>query len=1135
MDTQNSKSWLKELWSPRLSGLLLVSILLLSVCNLFVTRSLATLKSGDNWVVHREQVRVEIGNVLQLLTDVETAERGYALTVSKQFLEPYNTALPQLPMVVARLRQLISDNPTQLSNETVLEKYLQRQVNHCQRVIQSAEKGDLEAARTLITGGEGKRWMDAVRSITAKMQGEETRLLELRRAGNDQLLHNTQVALWTTDALAIVLLFVIAYSIVRYGARARRSERTLATTLRSVGDAVISTDAAGAVHFMNAVAEHLTGWDQKSARGRPLDEVFHIVNEQTRAAVESPASKVLREGTVVGLANHTVLIARDGTERPIEDSGAPITDGAELVGVVLVFRDATTERAAQRALMHSEERFRAAINAVEGILWTNNAAGEMVGEQPAWAALTGQAESDYQGYGWAKSVHPDDAQPTVDAWNMAVAERKPFFFEHRVRRHDGEWRTFSIRAVPIITENGVILEWVGLHTDITIRKAVQVEQARLVAIVEQSRDFIGYADLAIRPLFLNPAGRRMIGLPDLESVRAAEKIDYFTPQSQAKLLATVLPAVKEDGYWGGELNLRNFATGAAVPVFYTLFAIRDVGAGLIGYGTVTRDLSASKRTAVALRASEARLKAILEAAPVGIVIAEAPSGKIVEGNRQVEEMLGHPLIFSSSVEDYSAWICHHSDGRRVQPHEYPLARAIAGEERPELEVCYERGDGRKIWVRFIGAPIYSDGHITGAIMASLDIDRETRTLQELGRTQQELEARVKTEVRAREAAQAALAHAQRLEALGQLAGGIAHDFNNVLQSVAVGLSLIQKRAQNPDDVRKFARMAGDAAMRGASVTSRLLAFARKSELRAVPISVRPLLENLQEILATTLGANFKTQIEIGLDVSDLQADRAQLDTVMINLAINSRDAMPQGGTLTLSAHAERILSEKAPVVGLKPGEYVRLELVDTGTGMDALTLARASEPFFTTKGPNEGTGLGLAMARGFAQQSGGALAISSTLGQGTTVTLWFPRAIDTQGESAPNAGIAPSVVAALVLVVDDDTLVRELLARELEELGYQTRQAWDGLSALAVLDRGEPVDLLITDYSMPGMNGLVLAQEARQRRPLLPVLLLTGYADANVKLDIENMHDDTVILLRKPLSGDNLAQQTSTLLLASRL
>jgi PAS domain S-box-containing protein len=839
-----------------------------------------------------------------------------------------------------------------------------------------------------------------------------------------------------------------------------------------------------------------------------------------------------------------ILSARAGEEAQVEGLASGADDylakpfsARELLARVRANMQLTQfRRKAIQSIADSEMRFRAAVQAVEGILWTNNAAGEMQGEQPGWAGLTGQTHDAYQGYGWSAAVHPDDTQATIDAWNEAVADRKPFVFEHRVRRHDGAWRIFSVRAIPMMAGDGTIREWVGVHTDITQRRTAEAEQARLAAVVEQSSDFIGFASLDGRAFFVNEAGRQLVGLTGPEGVDGTRVLDYVLPELRPKLTELVLPAVKRDGNWTGELALRHLGTGAAIPALHSVFLVRDRAGAPIGLGMVTRDLTEQKRTEAALRASEARLKAIFETVPVGIVIAEAPSGRIVDGNRQAEAILGHPILFSPDIESYAAWVSYHADGRLVLPQEYPLARAIAGEQRPELEACYQRGDGRQTWVRFIGAPIRApDGRITGGIVASLDIDRETRALQALDRTREELEVRVEEAVRDREVAQARLAHAQRMEALGQLAGGIAHDFNNVLQAVSGGLRLIQRRAEDPDAIRKIARMVMDAADRGASVTARLLTFARKGELRAVAVPTSGLLETLREILASTLGANITIRIDSASENLALQADKAQLETVLVNLAVNARDAMPEGGTLTLAAQWETVADAATHQAGLKPGAYVRLVLSDTGIGMDAATLARATEPFFTTKGPGQGTGLGLAMARGFAQQSGGALVIASTLGGGTEVTLWFPEASAADGH-AETSGIAaaPETLArpARVLVVDDDPMVLEMLARELEALGFETVEASDGLSALARLDRGEKIDLLITDLSMPGMNGALLTREARQRRAALPVMLLTGYADASLTVDLEIMPNEGVVLLRKPVIGRELARHATELLMA---
>ncbi len=393
--------------------------------------------------------------------------------------------------------------------------------------------------------------------------------------------------------------------------------------------------------------------------------------------------------------------------------------------------------------------------------------------------------------------------------------------------------------------------------------------------------------------------------------------------------------------------------------------------------------------------------------------------------------------------------------------------------------------------------------------------------------------RLGEEAHERELTEARLAQAQRMEALGQLAGGIAHDFNNVLQAVIGGLDLIQRRSGEAEVVKRFAIMAADVAQRGATITGRLLAFARRDALRAESVPPLPLLEGLREMLTHTLGVGIVMQVVADQDLPTLLADKGQLETVLVNLAVNARDAMPDGGTLLLAATPEVVLGARLHPAGLRPGSYVRLAVSDTGTGMSATVLARASEPFFSTKPTGQGTGLGLAMARGFAHQSGGGIVIESAPGQGTTVTLWLPEAVSIPVASDPvlPESTAPFIsTMACVLVVDDDAMVREVLVGQMENLGYRVVQAGDGLEALAQLDAGAAVDLLISDFAMPGMNGLTLIQEARRRRPELPALLLTGYADASVGLVVEDAERRSTVLLRKPVSGTVLAERAAALL-----
>jgi signal transduction histidine kinase/ActR/RegA family two-component response regulator len=399
---------------------------------------------------------------------------------------------------------------------------------------------------------------------------------------------------------------------------------------------------------------------------------------------------------------------------------------------------------------------------------------------------------------------------------------------------------------------------------------------------------------------------------------------------------------------------------------------------------------------------------------------------------------------------------------------------------------------------------------------------------------------LRRETASREAAESRMRQAQRMEALGQLAGGIAHDVNNVLQAAASGARLIRRRPDDPEQVKRLASMVLEATERGASVARRLLAFARQGELRAADVDAAVILEDLREVLTHTLGAGVGVRTEIAPGLPPLRADKGQLETVLLNLATNARDAMAAkgGGLLTLAATEERVEAGPRHAAALAPGGYLRLSVTDTGTGMDAATLARATEPFFTTKGPGQGTGLGLAMAKGFAEQSGGGIAIESRPGRGTTVTLWLPRSVASEHEILPPPSAEPvpagEAPAPRVLLVDDEVVVREALAAELADRGWRITQASDGPGALTLMETTPGgFDLLVTDLAMPGMSGLALLREARRRRPGLPAVLLTGLVGDGAAAQsalAEAMGSGPFALLRKPLDAQDLAARAEALL-----
>ncbi|MCW8085037.1 hybrid sensor histidine kinase/response regulator [Sabulicella glaciei] len=364
------------------------------------------------------------------------------------------------------------------------------------------------------------------------------------------------------------------------------------------------------------------------------------------------------------------------------------------------------------------------------------------------------------------------------------------------------------------------------------------------------------------------------------------------------------------------------------------------------------------------------------------------------------------------------------------------------------------------------------------------------------------------------------AQRQRQEALGQLAGGIAHDINNVMQAVGTGAALIRRRASDAAAVENLARMIEASAERGGSVTRRLLAFARRGELRAEAVDPEGVLREIHEVLAHSLDPAIRMEVRAEAPASRVFVDRGQLETVLLNLATNARDAMPSGGRLTLFLEAREIGPEDA-AEGLPTGRYVALGVSDTGAGMDAETLARASDPFFTTKEIGKGTGLGLAIARSFAEQSGGQLCLSSRRGEGTVAEILLPVA---EGRAPPaTVQPAPAGPRRRILLVDDEDLVRATIARGLEEYGHAVLPAADAEAALVLLGAGAEVEVLVTDLAMPRMNGLDLIAAARVQRPGLPAVLVTG----NAVLDearTGGLPPGPFLVLRKPFGIAALAQ-----------
>jgi PAS domain S-box-containing protein len=672
-------------------------------------------------------------------------------------------------------------------------------------------------------------------------------------------------------------------------------------------------------------------------------------------------------------------------------------------------REITARRDAEASLRESNDRFRAAVDAVEGVLWTNTPDGRMEGEQPGWSALTGQTEAEYAGYGWSRRVHPDDAAPTLEGWAKSVASRSPFLFEHRLQRQDGVWRNYSVRAIPIFNTDGDIVQWVGVHTDITEQRNAEQALRELNATLEHRIE-----------------------------ERTAEITAAFSRLEES------------------ERRFRILVEGVTDYAIYML----DV------------------------------------------------DGKITNWNAGAERIKGYQA--ADIIGRHVSTFYTEADREAGKPAQTLETAARVG--RFEAEGLRVRSDGTEFWANVVVDAIRDEsGELIGFAKVTRDLT-EKRAVEEQ------------------------LRQSQKMEAVGQLTGGIAHDFNNLLTIITGNIDMAARALDKDDGTARAQRAIGNAmkgAERAAALTQRLLAFSRRQPLSPKPLDLDKVVSSMSELLKRSLGELVRLEIVTSPGLWTVEADPNQMENALLNLAVNARDAMPSGGTLTIeTANAHLDSGYSASHAEVPAGNYVVISVSDTGVGMPKENLARVFEPFFTTKEIGKGTGLGLSQVYGFAKQSGGHVNVYSEEGRGTTVKMYLPRIASDPGQDGEQEYArleGRSVSGENILVVEDDEEVRAYSAEILRELGYRVLEAADGAAALRVIEQQDIVlDLLFTDVVMPGMSGRELSDAARKIRPELKILYTSGYT-RNAIVHGGRL-DAGVELLPKPFTFKDLAQRIRELL-----
>ncbi|MCU0070459.1 PAS domain S-box protein [Pseudomonas koreensis] len=605
------------------------------------------------------------------------------------------------------------------------------------------------------------------------------------------------------------------------------------------------------------------------------------------------------------------------------------------------------------------------------------------------------------------------------------------------------------------------------------KKSAATEDMRFRLLVDAVVD---YAIYMIDPegiiISWNSGAKRFKGYEEAEIIGEHFSRFYTDEDRAAGMPRRALDTAIREGRFEGE-GWRVRKDGTHFWCHVVIDPIHSPDGQLLGFAKITRDLTDRKMAEETLKQSEQQFRLLVQGVTDYAIYMLSPEGRVTNWNPGAQRIKGYA---PEEVIGRHFSMFYTPEDREAGEPQRSLETAVR-EGRFENRSWRLRKDGTRFLAHVVVDAIRGDtGTLLGFAKITRDVTEATEAQQALEKTRE------------------ALFQAQKMQAIGQLSGGIAHDFNNLLTVILGNLEIVRKRIGDDPKVSRLLENATQGALRGVSLTQRMLAFARRQELKTEAVDIPKLVQGITGLLRSSLGPGIRIETQFPEGLEAVLADSNQLELAVLNLATNARDAMPDGGSVVISAEPEIILEQCD--ARLAAGRYVRLRVTDTGEGMDDATLASATDPFFTTKGVGKGTGLGLSMVHGFVEQLGGRFILKSGKGKGTTAELWLPVAV----EGAAAKSFSPNETAAKVprlsvLVVDDDNLVRTSTVLLLEDLGHRVISATSGAQALTLFDQGEVVDLMITDMAMPQMSGAQLAQAVRLLKPDLPIIIATGYTE----------------------------------------
>lgn len=919
--------------------------------------------------------------------------------------------------------------------------------------------------------------------------------------------------------------------------------------------AMVATDPRGNITEWNAGAVNVMGWSAEEILGQSA-AIFFTPTDRASGRVEMEMQRALLEGRASDERWH---LRKDGQLFWASGELMPLyADDQSHLGFVKILRDRTQEHLAGRALFESQERYRLALKATRDAVWD----WDLQTRQIVWN------EALQQAYGFPcaaidstsewrfAQIHPQDRERVEESIRSAIdGSGSTWSAEYRFRCQDGSYAEVLDRGHLIRDADGRAERIIGAMLDLTRSRsaetALRLSEERFSTILETIEAAFAIVkvkfDADDRPVdyyFVeaNPAFERQCGV----NLRG-KWVTEFAPNLEKFWFETYGHVAKT----GEPANFESYAN-----TFERWFDVRAVRVGdpadrqiAILFNDVTERRDAEERLRVSEALARENVERVQLALAAGAIIGtwhwDLPTDSFTVDEAFAKVFNLDPALGRTGLSLEQVVTTVHPDDRDGLIGAINEAIARGGAYSHQYRV--RDADGKYNWLEANGRVECADDgtalRFPGVLIdveerrsVEAERDRANAALRALNDT---LEQRVIARTADLMQAEEKLRQSQKMEAVGQLTGGLAHDFNNLLAGISAALELMQKRISQGrfKDVDKYLATAQGATKRAAALTHRLLAFSRRQTLDPRPTDVNTLIVGMTELIQRTVGPSIRLKTLVAPDLWPALVDASQLENALLNLCINARDAMPDGGSITVETANRAVAVESVRTLDIPEGEYLCLCVTDTGTGMSTEVIAKAFDPFFTTKPLGQGTGLGLSMIYGFTKQSGGHVRVHSQVGQGTTMCIYLPRY---RGEAKQNHDATRSTTAPLVkagetiLIVDDEPTVRMLLKDVLSELGYTVLDAADSIEGLETLRSNAQIDLLITDVGLPGgMNGRQMADAGREIRPKLKTLFITGYAE-NAVIGSAQLGPGMQVLT-KPFAVDTLVSRVSDLLYEAKM